>query len=82
MRVPYLDVPVREEQVHHDILSQNFGVIDAQLDSGQFLRQLLALVLLPSFTDVVQQGVFKGGAATQEYFNDRNPSRIGTYVVP
>lgn len=59
----YLYVSVREEQVHDDVLGQHLRVVDAQFDSGQLLSQLLSLVFLSGLSDVVEQRVFKGGAA-------------------
>lgn len=59
----HLYVSVGEEQVHDDVLGQDLGVVHAELDAGQFLGQLLALVLLPGLPDVVQQRVLEGGAA-------------------
>lgn len=61
--VSYLDVSVGEQQVHDDVLGQDLRVVDAELDARQLLGQLLALVFLSGLSDVVQQSVFKGGAA-------------------
>lgn len=60
--VSYLDVSVGEQQVHDDVLGQDLRVVDAELDAGQLLGQLLALVFLSGLSDVVQQSVFEGGA--------------------
>jgi len=57
----YLYVSVGEEQVHDDVLGEHLGVVDAQLDAGKLLGELLPLVLLPRLADVVQQRVLEGG---------------------
>lgn len=59
----YLYVSVREQQVHDDVLREDLGVVDAELDARELLRQLLSLVLLPRLPDVVQQRVLEGGTA-------------------
>lgn len=58
----YLYVSVGEEQIHDDVLRQNFRVVDAQFDSRQFLGQFLTLILISSFSDVIQQRVFERSA--------------------
>lgn len=50
----YLDISVGKEQVHDDILGQHLRVVDAELDPGQLLGQLLPLVLIPGFPDIIQ----------------------------
>lgn len=58
----YLYVSVGEEQIHDDVLRQNLRVVDAQFDSRQFLGQFLTLILISSFSDVIQQRVFERSA--------------------
>lgn len=62
----YLNVSVREEQVHDDVLRQDFSVVDAEFDSGKFLCQLLPLIFLSGFSYVVQQRVLKGGTEEKQ----------------
>lgn len=54
----YLYISVREKQVHHNVLSQNLSVVDAEFDPGKLLGQLLTLVFISSFSDVIQKSVF------------------------
>lgn len=58
----HLYVSVGEEQIHDDVLRQNLRVVDAQFDSRQFLGQFLTLILISSFSDVIQQRVFERSA--------------------
>lgn len=58
----YLYVSVGEEQIHDDVLRQNLRVVYAQFDSRQFLGQFLTLILISSFSDVIQQRVFERSA--------------------
>lgn len=55
----YLYVSVGKQQVHDDVLGENFRVVDSEFDARKLLGQLLSLVLLPGLPDVVQQGVLK-----------------------
>lgn len=54
----YLYISVGEKQVHHNVLSQNLSVVDAEFDPGKLFGQLLTLVFISSFSDVVQKCVF------------------------
>ncbi len=50
----YLYISVGEKQVHNNVLSQNLSVVNAEFDTGKLLGQLLTLVFISSFSDVVQ----------------------------
>lgn len=64
----YLYVPVRKQQVHHDVLGENLRVVDPEFNAGELLGQLLSLVLLSGLPDVVQQGVLKRGTEERPPF--------------
>lgn len=59
----HLYVSVGKEQVHDDVLREDLRVVNSEFDARQLLGQLLSLVLLPGFPDVVKQGVLEGGTA-------------------
>lgn len=62
----YLDVSVRQQQVDDDIHRKALHVVQPLLNSAQFRRQLHAGVELPSFTDLVQNGLAEILAAGQK----------------
>lgn len=63
----YLYISVGEKQVHYNVLSQNLSVVDAEFDPGKLLSQLLTLVFISSFSDVVQESVFVRSTVREEF---------------
>lgn len=50
----HLNVPVRQQQVDHNVDRQTLHVVQPLLDAAQLGRQLHAGVQLPSLPDLVQ----------------------------
>lgn len=72
-----LDVSVGKQQVHDDVLGQNFGVVDAEFDAGEFFGQFFSLIFFSGFSDVIEQSVLKGGAAGDRRNHRLNYCRDG-----
>lgn len=75
VKMAYLYVSIWQKQVYYNVWSQNFSIIHTKLNSGQLLCQYFSLILVSSFSNVIQKSFLVIG--TKGISTEKN-----TWVAP